>query len=111
MKETHVELIDPQEKLSKELGGTGYVGPKSPATPLELRMNAFDAANAHPDLNMTVWKVLRSSVRWKSNDKSRRIRIRDRMIPCEIIGGTRDWWFVSVNAYQAARMLQEAPHA
>ena len=101
MKLTHVELIDPQEKLS------GYVGPKEPATALDLRCNAFDSAQKWPELDKVVWKVLRVSVNWKRHATSRRIRVGDRVLPCEVIGSVRDWWFVSLNANQAARMLTD----
>lgn len=105
MKESHVELIDPLEKLSPELGGTDYVGPKEAASAFDLYTNALSTSESFPDLNMTVWKVLRSSVAWNKYAKSRRLKINGRVIQCEIIGSTRDWWFVSVDAIKAAKIL------
>lgn len=109
MKDTHIELIDPKEKLSVELGGYGgYLGPKNPDSVLDLMVNAKWAADKWPELNMAVWKVLRSSVNWKGVAQTRRLRIAGRTIPCDIIGGVKDWWFVSVNATKAAAILQTA---
>jgi hypothetical protein len=104
-KKPHVELIDPLEKISPELGGTGYVGPKEPANALSLYANAAVAAKSLPELNMTVWKVLRSSVNWNKPAKVRRLLVGGRTIPCEIIGSVSDWWFVSVDAAKAEKIL------
>lgn len=106
MRNTHVELIDPKEKLSPSLGGTGYVAPKEPSSVLDLYANAAWAAETYPELNMTVWKVSRASVNWKRHANQRRLRIDGRSVPCEVIGGTHDWWFVSVDATQAAKILK-----
>jgi hypothetical protein len=81
----HVELIDPAEKLS------GYQPPDRPSTPAELA----DAGGPN------VWKVARASVSWNGRRNSRngrRLRLGRRNIKCQILGSTRDWWFVGVSA-------------
>jgi hypothetical protein len=107
MNNTHVELIDPAEKLSPELGGTGYVGPTKPATAMDLYVNALAAVEQFPELNATVWKVLRTSVSggWRAAP-SRRLRVGGHVVPCEVIGGVKHWWFVSVDATKAATILK-----
>lgn len=67
----------------------------------------MDCYTQCPKLNAVVWKVLRSSVNWKSYPTSRRILIGDKVLPCTIIGSVQEWWFVSLNAVQASRMLAE----
>lgn len=106
MAEPHIEVINPMEKLSVELGGTGYLGPKSPATQIELWADAVEAWGREPNLGFTVWKVLQSSVRWKSYPVNRRLRVGGRVLPCEIIGSHSVWWFVSVNAIRVMRALK-----
>jgi hypothetical protein len=107
MKAAHIELIDPKEKIPVEWGGYGgYVGPRGVASPLALYVNALASAERWPDLNATVWKVLRSSVNWKSSASTRRLVVAGRTIPCEVIGGVRDWWFVSVDAKKTAAILE-----
>lgn len=105
MKQTHIELIDPMEKLSPGLGGTGYVGPKQPADALALYVNAVAAIESPYSLNMTVWKVLRRSVDWSQCAQFRRLRVGSKTVACTVIGSNRDWWFVSVDAARAADIL------
>jgi hypothetical protein len=109
MKSAHVELIDPMEKVSPELGGTGYLGPKEPANALMLYANAAVAAKSFPELNMTVWKVLRSSVNWQRYAKWHHLIVGGRPIRCEVIGSVSEWWFVSVDATKAAKALTPTP--
>lgn len=98
----HIELIKPTEKLSPDLGGTGYLPPSRPATLKEL---AEACAKGQ-----VIWKVDRSTVNWKKAAKTRildlgehselgRVRVR-----CVILGGTGCpskgwagyWYFVRV---------------
>jgi hypothetical protein len=108
MRETHVELIDPMEKLSPSIGGTGYVGPTQPAEVLSLYINAAASLESWPELNATVWKVLRSSVNWTQCAQYRRLKVGGRVVPCSVIGGNLDWWFVSVDATKAIGILSTA---
>lgn len=85
---THIELISPREKLSLELGGTGYVLPSKPATLPEL----ITAVRA----GQIVWKVARTSVDWRRPAKTRRLQLAECQINCAVIGSTKDWWFVRV---------------
>jgi hypothetical protein len=98
----HVELINPREKLSPELGGTGYVGPTEPASALSLYTNAEAAAQT--GLDWTIWKLLRTKEHWRP----KRLKLYGRSIPCEVIGGTGEWLFVSVVASKAAELMKKA---
>lgn len=102
----HVETIDPMEKLSPEIGGTGYVGPKAAASMQELRTSAIEAFRTHPAMPLVVWKVLRSSVKWNRFARWRNLRIDGRVVRCEVIGSTEDWYFVSVDVHRAAMLLR-----
>lgn len=105
----HVEVIDPMEKVSPQLGGTGYVGPKESSTSLVgLAVNARHAADQYPELNATVWKVLKTSVDWRRYALSRRLRLGPCVLKCEVIGSVQDWWFVSVNASEAAQLIEHS---
>ena len=97
-KTMHIETIKPSEKLSMELGGTGYALPMQPATKAELLADAAEALQRFPELNMTVWKVLRSSVNWKRWAATRRLLVNHRAIPGTVLGSGSVWWFVSVDA-------------
>jgi hypothetical protein len=85
---THVELIQPMEKIDPRLGGTGYLPPTRPATIQELA----DAVRR----GQIVWKVLQTSVNWRRPASSRRLQMAEAQIKCKILGGTRQWWFVHV---------------
>ena len=100
----HVELINPREKLSPELGGTGYVGPTEPASALSLYTNA--AAESQGGLDWTIWKLLRTKEHRRRYPK--RLKLYGRSIPCEVIGGVGEWLFVSVVASKAAESLKKA---
>lgn len=101
----HIELIDPKERLSPELGGTGYVGPRGAANVLDLFRSASAAFEQWPHLNAVVWKVLRSSVNWKKHANTRRLVVDGRRLDCTVIGGTMDWWFVSLEASRVVDAL------
>lgn len=93
---THVEIINPREKLALSLGGTGYLPPNKPVTLAEIdkTIAAFKAA-AMPS-GMFVLKVSRDSVNWKKHAETRRLKFSDGSCECVVIGSNRDWWFVSV---------------
>lgn len=84
---THVELIQPGEKLAPPIGH-GYLPPSKPATLPELA----EAVRA----GQIVWKVARSSVNWRRYAKTRLLDLGDVRIKCRCIGGTRHWYFVLV---------------
>lgn len=85
---THVELISPNERLSPQLGGTGYLPPATPATLPELA----DAVRA----GQIVWKVARASVNWRRPANIRLLNLGTVRIKCMVIGGQCDWYFVHV---------------
>lgn len=85
---THVELIQPNEKLSPSLGGTGYLPPSQPATLQEL--------SAAIRAGQVVWKVARTSVDWRRPAQTRLLVLSEVRVRCTIVGGTKDWWFVHV---------------
>lgn len=101
----HVELIDPSEKLEASLGGTGYCAPGTAATRRQL-LASLDRA----DVGMVVWKVTRRSVTWSRSRPvgDRRLPIHGHRIPCWILGSSFQWWFISVNALAARRILEKA---
>lgn len=88
----HIELIEPIEKTQ------GYASPKQPANTLDLYRNAVAEFEKWPNLNMVVWKVLRSSVNWKQPANERRLVIDGCRINVRVIGSVGDWWFVSSEA-------------
>ena len=106
MSRHHIETIAPEEKISPSLGGTGYVGPKQPASMLELYVNATASIEQFSNLGTAVWKVLQSSVNWTQAAQFRRLKIDGRTVPCEVIGSDRQWWFVAVDAAKAAAILR-----
>lgn len=95
MKQSHVEIIKPNERLDPSLGGTGYLPPTSPATWAEI-LDELRRVKAEFDLPCVAFKVLRSSTSWKNHSANRRLLIGDTRIPCKLIGGIKDWWFVSI---------------
>jgi hypothetical protein len=87
-RQSHIELIQPREKIAPELGGTGYLPPSRPATLRELA--------AAVRRGQVVWKVARSSVDWKRPARTRRLQLERVQIKCAVIGSIREWWFVRV---------------
>jgi hypothetical protein len=87
---SHVELIQPREKISPSLGGTGYLPPSRPATLPELAEAIRQG--------QIVWKVARNSVNWRRPAETRRLQFENLQIKCAVIGSMRDWWFVRVLA-------------
>lgn len=105
----HIETINPMERLSPELGGTGYVPPNKPASAFELYHDAQYSLSRFPGLNFTVWKVARESVNWKRHAKFRRLIVSGKPLQASVIGGTEHWWFVSVDATVVVRQLAGSP--
>jgi hypothetical protein len=99
VKESHVEIINPRERLSPELGGTGYLPPATRATAAELANDAAAQAEAF-GIGLAVWKV-----RMVNTHRPKRLCIEGRHLACDVIGSVRDWWFVSVDATKAAKVL------
>lgn len=99
---THVETIKPHERLSPELGGTGYLPPSEPSTISELESDLRKAQAQMPSLGLSVWKVKRESSR-----HPRRLTLPNgRYLECKVIGGTgRDWWFVRVSTADGLKAL------
>lgn len=95
MNPSHVEIIQPRERIDPSLGGTGYVGPKRPASLAEISAE-LDRARHEFKLPSAVFKVLRGSVSWRNHKANRRLFIEGHRIPCRLIGGIREWWFVSI---------------
>lgn len=89
----HVELIDPTEKLSPELGGTGYLPPREPATREALLADACRTDNGTAEIGRVVWKLSRRSV---NTLPVKQLRIFNKRIPCEVVGSLREWLFISV---------------
>ena len=83
---SHVEIIQPRERISPGLGGTGYLPPAEPATWPELA--------AAVRAGQIVWKVARNSVNWRRAAKTRLLQFETVQIRCAVIGSTGDWWFV-----------------
>ncbi len=84
----HVELIKAGEKLSPDLGGTGYLPPAQAATLEEL--------SAAVRRGEVIWKVARSSVNWARPAKTRRLQLSEVQVACRVIGSVREWWLVMV---------------
>lgn len=103
----HVELIQHGERLSPELGGTGYRPPAKAASVIELLADLSRTDGGRSDLGFTVWKVKRKSVDWHHHApiNERRIHIGKNRIACSILGSTRDWWFVAVDIARAKFLL------
>lgn len=97
---SHVEAIKAKERLSPELGGTGYLPPSDPS-PVEILKAEMEKAQNH-NLSCTVLKVRRTS-----NKPPRRLTLPNgRYLNCSVIGGTgRDWWFVKVSTAEGLRAL------
>lgn len=95
MKQSHVEMIKSNERLDPSLGGTGYLPPTTAATWAEI-LDELRRVKAEFGLPCAAFKVLRSSVSWKNHAESRRLLIGNTHIPCKLIGGIKDWWFVSI---------------
>lgn len=97
---SHVEIIRPRERLSLELGGTGYLSPSKPSPTDVLRAEMEKAQRQN--LTSTVLKVRRTSSR-----HPRRLTLPNgRYLKCSVIGGTgRDWWFVKVSTVDGLRAL------
>jgi hypothetical protein len=87
---SHVELIQPGERLSLALGGTGYLPPSRPATLPELTEAIRQG--------QIVWKVARNSVDFRRPAETRRLQFENLQIKCAVIGSNREWWFVRVLA-------------
>lgn len=95
MKDAHVEIIKPMERIDPSLGGTGYQPPTRPATWTQI-LNELGRAKYEFGLPSCVFKVLRSSVSWKDHKPQRRLLIHGQRVSCRLIGGIKDWWFVSL---------------
>lgn len=98
---THVEVIRPHERLSPELGGTGYLAP-SKHSHIAALIADLEKANSQ-GLGVAVWKVRRESSR-----HPRRLTLPNgRYLRCRVIGSTgRDWWFVKVSTTDGLRALR-----
>lgn len=98
----HIEVIKPHERLSPELGGTGYLPPSTPSSVKELATDLQKAQSQMPSLGLAVWKVKR-----ESNKHPRRLTLPNgRYLRCSVIGGTgRDWWFVRVSTADGLKAL------
>lgn len=96
----HVEAIKAKERLSPELGGTGYQPPTEPSSVDVLRAE-FEKAQAQ-NLPCTVLKVRRTS-----NKHPKRLTLPNgRYLKCKVIGGTgRDWWFVKASVADGLKAL------
>lgn len=95
MNDAHVEVVHPKERLHPSLGGTGFLPPTKPATWTQI-LNELGRAKYEFDLPSAVFKVLRSSVSWKDHKENRRLTIHGKRVSCRLIGGIKDWWFVSL---------------
>lgn len=82
----HIEIIKSGERIDPTLGGTGYLPPSRPATIQEI---AEAVRSGH-----LIFKVARNSVNWKHRAESRRLQLPECQIPCVVVGGMREWWFV-----------------
>lgn len=109
----HIELINPREKLSPSLGGTGYLPPAEPATVRELLDDA-DRSERHPDLSLgfCVWKVAAHSVGWHHGRyrATRRLRVNGKQLPCRVLGSMRHWYFVAVRSANVCQAVIGASH-
>lgn len=96
----HVEAIKPKERISPELGGTGYLPPSQPS-PVDILRAEMEKAEKQ-NLTSTVLKVKRTS-----SKHPRRLTLPNgRYLKCSVIGGTgRDWWFVKVSTAAGLRAL------
>jgi len=100
----HVEIIRPCEKLSPDLGGTGYLDPLVPATRAEL-LATLPSPHFAEEQIPPIWKVDRSSVIWKTPAVKRRklyVAGKGDPGPCpfllvRVVGGNRRWFFVAVD--------------
>ncbi len=101
----HVEVIKPNERLSPELGGTGYLPPSEPASTEAMIADLENAQQQAPRLGIAVWKVKR-----ESGKHPRRLTLPNgRYLNCSVIGGTgRDWWFVRVSTADGLKALRGA---
>lgn len=108
MNEMHVELIEPNERLDQSLGGTGYLPPRvsERASVEELVADLRLRATQEFNFGMSIWKVGRySTPSWRRWAKSRRLVVHGKRIACEVVGSTRDWWFVAVKCAPAIKAL------
>lgn len=85
---THVELIQPRERIDPSLGGTGYLPPSRPAALSELA--------AAIRAGQIIWKVARKSVDWRRPARTRRLHLDGFQVRCSVLGSTGDWYFVQV---------------
>ncbi len=106
----HIEVIAFTEKISPDLGGTGYLPPnKEPSSVKTLLDDAI--VRSREALNTSVWKVARRSVGWHQGKYTgyRWLTIHGkRLIRARELGGNRFWYFVAVNASEAVRILSRA---
>ena len=98
----HVEVIRPSERVSPELGGTGYLPPAQPSSAKALSRYLQLAQDQMPNLGIAVLKVKR-----ESSKHPRRLTLPNgRYLRCSVIGGTgRDWWFVRVSTADGLKAL------
>lgn len=105
----HIELIDHREKIARDLGGFGeYRQPTKAASIHDLLIDA--RLRSSDSLNTAVWKVARRSVGWDRGPyrRTRLLRVGSAKVPCRLLGGERNWYFVAVDAADAVRRLSPA---
>lgn len=96
----HVEIINPREKLSPSLGGTGYLPPSKPMTLAQVDDAVAEAIRAGTAVDGAIMlKVARNSVKWSrpSKSRTRKLNLEDGVCECVVVGGNRDWWFAWVD--------------
>lgn len=103
---THVEVIRPHERISPELGGSGYLPPSVPSSADELFADLVKAERQSAMhgyiVETTVWKVAR-----KGSRHPKRLTLPNgRYLKCRVIGGQQQWWFVAVNIFDGADALK-----
>lgn len=102
---THIELIQPGEKLAPSLGGTGYLPPGRPASRLDLMRDALARAqDSAAFIDLVVWKVARHSVAWhRGGWRAHRIlKVGQKRIKATVVGSQQHWYFVAVEARATA---------
>lgn len=85
----HIELIQPFEKL-----GPNYQPPAQEATIDELALALAGG--------QIIWKVAKSSVRWRRPANYRLLSRDGVAFKCVVVGGDRHWYFVHVLAIQGS---------